>query len=140
MPDNANALCFIDSNVWLYAFVVSDNREKSATASTLISESLPAISTQVINEVCINLIRKANFNEEQIRNLVASFYSKYRVLYPSESMIENASHLRERYSFSYWDSGIVAAALEAQVTVLYSEDMHAGLVVNDKLRIINPFC
>ena len=54
------------------------------------------------------------------------------------TQVQRASHLRQIYSFSYWDSNIVAAALEAQSMVLYPEDMHDGLLVNDQLRIVNP--
>ena len=50
-----------------------------------------------------------------------------------------ASELREAYSLSYWDSLIVASALEAGATVLYSEDMHHDLWINARLRVINPF-
>jgi predicted nucleic acid-binding protein len=34
---------------------------------------------------------------------------------------------------------IVAAALLAGCDVLYSEDMHDGLVIEERLRIVNPF-
>jgi predicted nucleic acid-binding protein len=53
--------------------------------------------------------------------------------------MHDASHLREQYSFSYWDSLIVAAALQAKATTLYTEDMQAGLVIDQRLTIINPF-
>lgn len=132
--------CFVDSNVWLYAFVTDENEaQKTATATALIGQTTPVISTQVVNEVCVNLIRKADFTETQIRRLLASFYVKYRVVRLNRSIFEAASQLREQYSLSYWDSNIVAAALEAQVKVLYSEDMHNGLVVNKQLQIVNPF-
>ena len=50
-----------------------------------------------------------------------------------------ASELREAYSLSYWDSLIVATALEAGAAILYSEDMQDGLWINAQLQIINPF-
>jgi len=50
-----------------------------------------------------------------------------------------ASALREQYAFSFWDSTIVSSALQAGASVLYSEDMQAGLVVENRVRIINPF-
>lgn len=45
--------------------------------------------------------------------------------------------VKDRYGFSYYDSLIVATALENQCIFLYSEDMHHGQVV-DTLTIINP--
>jgi predicted nucleic acid-binding protein len=57
----------------------------------------------------------------------------------SQEILLSASSLRERYSLSYFDSMIVAAALETNSTILYSEDMQDGLVINEQLTIVNPF-
>ncbi len=72
-------LCFIDSNLWLYAFITSQNPDKSIAARSVIQNNDIIISTQVINEVCINFIRKALFSEEKIREIVKSFYNKYSI-------------------------------------------------------------
>lgn len=64
MPDNPTTACFIDTNIWLYAFIESGETTKSAQARRLIQENEPIVSTQVINEVCVNLLRCANFTEE----------------------------------------------------------------------------
>jgi predicted nucleic acid-binding protein len=50
-----------------------------------------------------------------------------------------ASALRTRHQFSFWDSQIVAAALSVRAEVLYTEDMDTALVVENKLKIVNPF-
>lgn len=49
-----------------------------------------------------------------------------------------ASALRARHQFSFWDSQIVAAALSVSAETLYSEDMDTALVIENKLKIINP--
>ncbi|RME57415.1 PIN domain-containing protein, partial [Candidatus Parcubacteria bacterium] len=129
MPDNQATVCFIDTNIWLYAFIEADDATKSAIAGRLIQESEPVISTQVINEVCVNLLRRAHFTEEQISRLVESFYEKYQVVELNESVLLTASQLRQRYSLSFWDSIIVATALNAGVPVLYSEDMQHEMMI-----------
>ena len=53
MPDNAKQLCFVDTNIWLYAFIEAD-AQKSARARELLPEIEPIISSQVINEVSVN--------------------------------------------------------------------------------------
>jgi len=53
--------------------------------------------------------------------------------------VAEALTLVEEYSFSYWDALVVATALLADVQTLYSEDMQNGLVVKNKVTIINPF-
>lgn len=139
MPGNQATTCFIDTNIWLYAFIETDDTTKSATARTLIQESEPIVSIQVINEVCVNLLRRANFTEEQVSRLVESFYEKYRVIELTKSVLLMASQLRQRYSLSFWDSTIVATALSAGVSVLYSEDMQPGLTIEEQLQVHNPF-
>jgi predicted nucleic acid-binding protein len=139
MPDNQVTTCFIDTNIWLYAFIETDDSVKSATARTLIQETEPALSTQVINEVCVNFLRRANFTEEQVSRLIESFYEKYPVIELNRSVLLTASRLRQRYSLSFWDSTIVASALDAGVSILYSENMQHGLTIEERLQVLNPF-
>lgn len=133
-------LCFVDSNIWLYAFITGQDKDKSQKAQKLLltSQENLVVSTQVINEVCVNLIRKADVSEESIRQIVHSFYRRYEVTTLEKSVIVTASDLRQWHSFSYWDSLIVAAALSANAAVLYSEDMQDGLNINGRLTIKNP--
>ena len=49
-----------------------------------------------------------------------------------------ASELREAHKLSYWDSLIVAVALEQECTLLYSEDLQHGQVFRDALKVVNP--
>lgn len=139
MTVNAKPLCFIDTNIWLYAFIEEDDITKSAIARQLLQTIEPVISTQVINEVCVNLLKRQILTEEQVRTLIASFYEKYQVVELTRSVLSRASDLRQRYSLSFWDSMIIASALEADITTIYSEDMHHGLMIANKLQIRNPF-
>jgi predicted nucleic acid-binding protein len=45
----------------------------------------------------------------------------------------------ERYGYAVYDAMIIASALVAGCTTLYSEDMQNGQVIDDKLSILNPF-
>jgi len=136
---DAEALCFIDTNIWLYAFIESQDPEKTIVAKSVIQNHEVVVSPQVVNEVCVNLIKKVRFDEPSIQDLIASFYTKYRVVDISREVLLKASQLRQRYQVSFWDSLIVSSALSAGATVVYSEDMQAGLVVDQRLRIVNPF-
>ncbi len=139
MPDNQVTNCFIDTNIWLYAFIETDDTTKSVTARALIRESEAVVSVQVINEVCVNLLRRANFTEAQITQLIESFYDRCCVVELTKSDLLMASQLRQKYSLSFWDSTIVAAVLSADVPILYSEDMQHGLIIEEKVQIRNPF-
>ena len=139
-PETEAERCFIDTNIWLYAFTVGNNPEKTARAKALIeAQRAVFVSTQVINEACVNLIKKAHFSEQQIQQLIESFYAKYIVGELSKPLLLKASALRGQHALSFWDSIIVASALSTKATVLYSEDMQDGLVVENRLRIVNPF-
>jgi predicted nucleic acid-binding protein len=93
----------------------------------------------VVREVCCNLIKKASVPEERIRKLVAGWYSDCEIVHSNATQFLLASQLRENAAFRYWDSLIVAAALDAGCSTLYSEDMQHRQVVQGQLTILNPF-
>jgi predicted nucleic acid-binding protein len=136
MSDNA----FVDSNIWLYAFFLRPGEaQRHENAKALIdTPSRYVINEQVIAEVSSNLLRKAGMAEGALVEIVTSFYSRCHVVSPSQETHLNASRLRATYQFSYWDSLIVAAALESRCAVLYSEDLQDGQIVDGTLTIKNP--
>jgi predicted nucleic acid-binding protein len=101
MSANPATQGFVDTNIWLYAFIESDQGSKSRQARDLIYSSQPVISVQVINEVCVNLIKKAGFTEDQIRQLIDAFYEKYPVIELEQETLTKASDLHQRYRLSF---------------------------------------
>ena len=140
MTARFDGLCFVDTNVWLYAFILSQDEEKHAIATQII-ETLTdvVINTQVLNELCVNLIKKAEMGEAEIQRLIRSFYARYPIVAFDESMLLDASELRGRYALSFWDSLIVASARYAGAEFLLTEDMQHHLVIDGRLHIVNPF-
>ena len=67
---------FVDTNIWLYAFMVGQDAVKSAKAQTVIKQHANNIivSTQVINEVCVNLLKKAKLPEGDIKPIIESYF------------------------------------------------------------------
>ncbi len=131
---------FIDSNVWLYALSDKDD-EKAKVARELIDKCGTGVcfTTQVVNEVCVNLKRRSAFTEQQVQTLVSSFFLNYKFVGSDEQVLIGASELRTRHAFSFWDSLIATSALLADVDILYSEDMQDGFVIENRLKIVNPF-
>ena len=131
---------FVDSNIWLYALIQNgiDDRHQQA-ADLLIQLDFPIVNSQVIRETCSNLKKKSIMPEEKIRVLIHGWYQSCKVIHSNASQHLLASHLRDNYSFSYWDSLIVAAALDAGCTTLFSEDMQHGQQIENVLTITNPF-
>lgn len=135
-----NYKCFSDSNVWLYIFTDQDEKRKKKAENLIETiRGRICLSTQVINEVCLNLKRKSSFDETEISRLILSFYINYEVVQLNREILLNASELRKKYGFSFWDGLIVASALAADTRILYSEDMQNGLTIENKLKIVNPF-
>lgn len=139
MPARQATRCFVDSNIWLYALLAPDDATKSIAARRLLQSEGAIVSPQVIHEVCSNLLKKAGFSEERVRDVILAFFERQVVFDLTVAELIAASQLREQLSLSYWDSLIVAAALASGAEVLYSEDMQHGLVVNGRLMIVNPF-
>jgi predicted nucleic acid-binding protein len=139
MPDRV----FVDTNIWLYSLVqdpsVSGDARHALAFDFLQALSRPVLNSQVMRETCSNLIKKAGFSEERIRRLVRGWYQDCEIHASNANQHLLASELRERHSFSYWDSLIVAAALDAGCVTLYSEDMQHGQAIDGRLTILNPF-
>ncbi|MTJ52318.1 PIN domain-containing protein [Anabaena sp. UHCC 0253] len=135
--------CFIDSNIWLYRFILNSSDasaiQKQKIATRVTSQENLIISTQVINEVCANLIRKAGFDNSQIEILIEEFAAGCEILPVSLETIQYSAKLRGHYSLSFWDSLIVASAVLGKASILYSEDMQNGLIIENTLQIVNPF-
>lgn len=131
---------FIDSNLWLYAFALRPGEEARHERARALIESPTryAISEQVVAEVSNNLVKKFQMGEDRVLAIVESFYVRCHVVAPDIAMHRTASRLRATYRFGYWDSLIVAAAIGAGCTLLYSEDMQHGQAVEGRLTILNP--
>ncbi|MBL9060863.1 MAG: PIN domain-containing protein [Mangrovicoccus sp.] len=126
---------FADTNVVLYLL---DDGPKADRAEAILAER-PRISVQVLNEAMVNCRRKAGLDWDE----TGAFLAGVRALCPVED-VSLQTHdvgraLAERYGFSVYDAMIVAAALLAGCTRLWSEDMQDGLLVEGRLRIANPF-
>jgi len=131
---------FIDTNILIYAYTEKEIEKQNIALEILYSNRKNiVISTQVVNEFSSALIRKYKVKPDILSPRVKEFFTLFNVSLIYYSTIEKAFELIQKYNFSYYDSLIVSSALENECSVLYSEDMHHGLVVENKLKIINPF-
>jgi len=129
---------WVDTNIWFYALSSGDEAKRLAANRLLDSLERPIVNSQVIRELCINLLKKSSYDEAAIQELVTSLYRDCHVVPENVRVFLHASELRKQHSFSYWDSLIVGAALEAGCETIYSEDMQHGLLVEGQLIILNP--
>ncbi len=126
---------FADTNVILYLL---DDGSKADRAEEVLGQG-PRISVQVLNEALVNCRRKTDLSWEETGAFLAGVQSVCTVEDLTLQTHQVGRALAERYNFSIYDAMIVAAALIAGCTTLWSEDMHDDLLVEDQLRILNPF-
>jgi len=127
---------FADSNVVLYTTSSEDWRADVAIG--LVDDGL-VISVQVLNEVANVMARKWKRPWSETLDLLAGLRSQCDIVPVDQKTHQLGIKIAMRYKLAIYDSMIVAAAILANCDTLYSEDMHAGLVIENRLRIVNPF-
>ncbi|MEN8220116.1 MAG: PIN domain-containing protein [Pseudomonadota bacterium] len=128
---------FLDTNVLIYS--VSNDIVKKQRAIELLGKKNVVISTQIISESINVMYRKLNYDYSQIRRITDKFVEK-AILYPiTHDTIRRALKIAEISGYSYYDSQVIASALENDCTILYSEDMQHEQKIESHLKIVNPF-
>ncbi len=132
---------FLDTNVFVYLFdeTAPDKRQR---AERLVRRSLEegsgCISYQVVQETLNVVTRKLGARPASARLLLDDVLAPLWRVNPTRSLYARGLRVHAQFGFSFYDSLIVAAALEAGCARLYSEDLQHGQRV-DQLTIQNPF-
>ena len=127
----------VDTNIFLYLRDI-DSLEKQKQANNLIDFS-PVVSSQVVSEYLNVSKRLLRLPKEQILDICLDDLNGCNIHPVTLSTLRLARKLISIYDFQLFDSIIVASSLEAGCEILYSEDFQHNLVVENQLRIINPF-
>lgn len=130
------AKSFLDTNVVLYT--IGKDKLKTEIARSLVATA-PYVSAQVINEGISVCLRKFGFSREQAYAFADNVMRRTNVLPLDEAVIRKSAEIAIRQQISNWDALIVAAALLADCSILYSEDMQHGQIFEGSLTVINPF-
>ena len=128
---------FFDTNVLLYLGTSAETK-KADRAEELLRQG-GIVSVQVLDEIANVARRKMGLSWSATH----SFLSLIRGLLPVQPITvqvhEAGISLAERYQLSVYDAMIAASALDAECDTLWSEDMQDGMVLDGKLRVVNPF-
>lgn len=130
---------FIDSNVILYSYSSTESEKCQIANEIIFSLEKNLVSQQVINEVVNILYKKFKLNSKVIEDVVLEIDNNIEVVNFSLKTQIKAIRIKEKYGFQYYDSLIVATALENGCTTLYTEDMQHNQNIENQLKIINPF-
>ena len=127
---------FLDTNILLY--LLSADPIKAGKAEDVVANG-GIISVQVLNEFASVASRKLQMPLEDIQEILSQIRTICAVEPITVDIHDRGMQLAMQYSLSIYDAMIIAAALLAGCTTLYSEDMHDGQVIDQQLTIRNPF-
>jgi len=133
---------FFDTNILVYANDSAEAR-KQKIARNLIKNALrehrAVISVQVLGEFWVTVTQKIKHPlPESVAEKELELFELMDIVDLRLSVFQDALKMKKLFSLSFWDSLILSAASTANSKIVYSEDMHDGLIVSD-MRIVNPF-
>jgi len=129
---------FLDTNIWIYAYSNGIKKESAVNIIEKFFEDI-LISTQNINELYVVLTKKKIVSTEIAGNIINDLMDSFNISLIEKETIQHAIKLKARCKLQYFDSLLLATALENGCNVFYSEDMQHNLMIENKLKIINPF-
>jgi len=133
---------FVDTNILMYAHD-SSSGAKHERAKVLLADlwrdRTGVLSTQVLQELSVNLRRKARrpADSKSTRQIIADYLTWQVIVNGGDSILE-ALDFEERYEISFWDALILQAAEASGAPVLYSEDLSDGQQYGS-VQVVNPF-
>jgi predicted nucleic acid-binding protein len=138
-----NGRYFIDTNIFIYSFH-EDDPDKRDISRHLIADALEnstgVISYQVVQEFLGAATRKfkkpLTFKDSQ--RYLTIILEPLCEVYSSPELFHRALEIMDKWRYSFYDSLIITSAIQADCTILYSEDMQHGQEIMN-LSIKNPF-
>jgi len=132
---------FVDSNIFIYAYT-SDDEQKHSIARDLLQNNVLnneiILSVQILNEF-YSVMAKYKYPHNEIKLCLNEIIEQVKVMPLELETIKLCVSIKEKYSYSWWDSLVLASALENDCEILYSEDLQSNQVIENKLKILNPF-
>lgn len=129
---------FLDTNILVYSYSAVE-QNKQTIARELITKNISFISTQVLQELTNTVTKKFKFSYANAAIAIKECCQNCNLHTNNSDTILQACIIAERYGYSFYDSLIIAAALEIGCTILYSEDLNNKQIIFNSLTIINPF-
>jgi predicted nucleic acid-binding protein len=136
--DEPGGKIFLDTNILIYAYSETE-AEKKAKVLPLLEDEPVSLSTQVVNEFVWVMNKKFNVPMDSLRHIVKNLFGLYHVGIVTDATITKAMDMSSQLNFPYWDSLIVASALETGCDILFTEDLQHGQVIENRLTVRNPF-
>jgi predicted nucleic acid-binding protein len=82
---------------------------------------------------------KYKYSHDEIKSCLDEIIEQTEIMPLKLDTFKFCLFIKERYSYSWWDSLVLASALENDCKIIYSEDMQHGQIIENTLKIVNPF-
>ena len=130
---------FFDSNILIYLYSTDQPVKKNLAENlVIIHQGKIVISTQVINEFINVMSKKKKVEHQIITSAIIELISAFAITYITTDTIQSALSITDKFKYSYFDSLIIASALETDCKILFTEDMHNKHIINRSLTVKNP--
>ena len=136
-----NNRIFIDTNILVYAYDNTNDIKHKRAKSILFSQDNEKydyyISTQILNEFYSVIARKKVKHSIIVKYLIEIIDNTHVVpLLLENTMI--ALNIKDKYRFAWYDSIVLATAVQNRCNILYSEDFQHNQIIEGVVKIINP--
>jgi len=130
---------FLDTNIIIYLYSEDDESKRNAACNVLDNHDC-VTSIQVMNEASNVWVGKYKWSEDKIKEHLDNIEAVCEDVLPvRRETIDSAIRLKCRYNYSYFDSLMLASAIEGGCKIIFTEDMSDGQAINGTLKIVNPF-
>ena len=126
---------FIDTNIFVYAKLITGQEQvkyQQAKCFLQSQQQTVVVSTQVLSEF-VNVLIKHRVSDNAIQAGIDAIAENSMVSPVSFCTVQDALKIKSRYQFSYWDSLIIASALENGCTILFTEDLQHNQMIEETL-------
>jgi len=134
------AKVFIDTNILVYSIYGDARQKEKVNVALTDAGGQLVLSMQVLKEFT-NVCLKKRLHKT-IDELTGNILKTAQTFFVSEITVHTlteAISIHQQYGFSFYDSLIIATALEQECKTLYSQDLQHGQTIKRKLKIVNPF-
>ena len=130
----------LDTNLWVYLYS-QNSQNKSVKVRELVNNNFTSIiiSTQILGEFYNVMIKKKLKPKDEAKQIILEMVTNFTIVEIDVLKVITALDINSKYGYTYWDSLVLATALQQNCNILYSEDMQANQLIEQKTIIINPF-
>jgi len=130
---------FLDTNILVYLYSENEPEKRNAACQALNNYDC-VTSIQALNEASNVWVRKFGWSGEKIKAHLDNIETVCdEIMLIQKKTIIKAVDLKDQYGYSYYDCLMLASALEYKCNVILTEDMSNGQIIDDEMKIINPF-